>query len=161
MVAEAMQIACWKLTGDGSSASHFTAITGCGAGDTYTAATVKYFNPMMQNSATTGTQAKRAADAVVTRANFGDGTSNVADKAITATMQTARARAQANLWYAEWAITGLNTELTNVGDPTTKVAQVAANTWSSRTVGAAEATVAAKQVLLTAATESEAAAISW
>lgn len=83
MVAEAMKAACWQLAGDGSSASHFTAVNGCGIGDTYDEAGTEFFNPILQNSGTDGTQAKWAADATTTRANFGDGTDHDDDKAIT------------------------------------------------------------------------------
>lgn len=109
MVAEAMKAACWWLDGDGSDAAHFKAVTGCGPGDTYSndGGTTKFFNPIMQNSATAGTQAKWDADATAERDNFGDGTSNSDDKAITDALNTARARAQCNLWYGEWAVTGL------------------------------------------------------
>jgi len=161
MVAEAMKAACWQVANGGATDGDFTAITGCGFGNTYTAATVKYFNPIMQNSATTGTQAKIAADAATTRANFADGTGHADDKSITAALQEARARAQCNLWYAEWSETGLQAELTKVGDPAKRSTEEADGTWATRTVGAAEAAVAAKQVLLTAAEQEEAAALRW
>lgn len=162
MVAEAMKAACWYLSDPAASdVSHFKTVDGCGPGDTYEEGGDDFFNPIMQNSGTAGTQAKWAADAVVTRANFGDGTSNVNDKAITVALNEARARAQCNLWYGEWAVTGIAAELTRVGDPAQKSTEEGNGTWSGRTVGAAEATVAAKQVLLTAATEEEAAALRW
>jgi hypothetical protein len=161
MVAEAMKAACWWLDGNGSDVSHFKPVDGCGPGDTYDESGTEFFNPIMQNSGTAGTQAKWDADATLTRANFGDGTSNVNDKAITVALNEARARAQCNLWYGEWAVTGIAAELTRVGDPAQKSTEESNGTWAGRTVGAAEATVAAKQVLLTAATEEEAAALRW
>jgi hypothetical protein len=86
MVAEAMLAACWEKNGDGSSASHFTAVAGCDGGDIHDDSGTLYFNPIMQIATTAGTQSKWLADAATTRANFGDNSSNPADKSITAAM---------------------------------------------------------------------------
>lgn len=57
---------------------------------------------------------------------------------ITQAQQDARALAQANLWHADWAITGLDTEWKYVGKDDgsvvaadAKSAQVTADTWKT------------------------------
>ena len=76
-------------------------------------------------------------------------------------MQLARAKAQVNLWYADWTSTAYTEDLTLTGNEANKSAEVTADTWKTRTIGAAEATETTKTNLYTAAQKEKAAAERW
>lgn len=101
--------------------------------------------------------------AAVTRDKFADGTGNASDKSITNDMQTARAKAQAALWFMDFRKLAMENALLLVGDETKKVAESASNvdTWKTRDLGKAEITQASKVKQLAAATANHAAALRW
>jgi hypothetical protein len=155
-----MKVACWKDS-TGSPAGTFVAgdeYAWCHYNDGITGS--QKFNYLLQGSANANSYIRVAADATTAQAGFGGGVSGT-DKSISAAMQTAKAAAQVNLWFADWVSTALTEDLTLTGNETNKAAEVTADTWKNRTIGAAEATETTKTNLYTASQKEKAAAERW
>lgn len=155
LLAEALKVGCWKDKTGGNFASG-DAFAFCNYKDGGFTGNER-FHPLMQGSNVATSQVKATEAATSAATNF-DGTGTGSDTHITSTMQDARARAQVNLWYGDWLLAALNTQFNAVGDETTKASN---GSWSSTTIGAAEATQTAKQALAAAANEELLAATRW
>lgn len=101
---------------------------------------------------------KNAVDAETLRGTFGDADSN--DTAVTVARQVARAKAQVNLWFADWLSTALDEDWVLTGKEANRSTEAGA-TWQSRTLGAAELTQTTKVALLAAAEKEHAATVAW
>lgn len=154
-------VACWKVKGASAYASG-DAITGCNTKDGSFTGTAgnggEHFNPLMQGSGNANSYVRVAADATTAKGTFADGTSN--DISITGAMQAARARAQANLWFADWVLTALDEDWVLTGKEANRTTEAGA-TWNGRTLGAAEVVETSKIGLLAAAEKEKLAVIQW
>lgn len=153
--------ACWKVKGAAAYASG-DAITGCTTKDGAFTGTAgnggEHFNPLMQGSGNANSYVRVAIDATTAKGTFADGTAN--DISITAAMQAARAKAQANLWFADWVLTALDEDWVLTGKEANRTTEAGA-TWNGRTLGAAEVVETSKIGLLAAAEKEKLAVIQW
>lgn len=133
------------------------------AGDQYSwvvwtdSANAGEFHPLIQNSANANSYVRISAAADTAKGDFGTGGGS--DVSITAAMQTARATAQVNLWFADWYLAAFNAEWDYVGRAANKATQ---GDWGTNTeIGKAETTVASKLAMKDAATADKLAVTRW
>lgn len=137
-MSEMVKVAGWKTKGGAQYSSADDYFSWVGTTDS---ASAGQFHPLMQGSANANSYVRIKADADTAQDGFGDGGGS--DKSITAAMQTSRAAAQANIWFADWYLAAYNNELENyIGIEANKASL---SDWSTQyEIGKAEAVVASK-----------------
>jgi len=123
----------------------------------------------LQVAATTNTYLHAEAASDVAKALFVSVSPAESDKAITATKQGTRAKAQVNRWFQGWVATALDEDwkLTGKDDSATGGTNMAdekaagTDTWRTRTIGAAEALQTNAVAATAAATKNKDAATRW
>lgn len=151
-----MGVACWK---DETSSGTFVSgdeYSWCHSNNGLTGS--QKFHPLLQGADNADSAVALALSATSLMGTFGDGTSN--DTGITTAEQVARAKAQVNLWFADWVITALDEDWVLTGKEANRTAEAGA-TWEGRTIGNAEVVQASKVALLAAATKEKDAVTRW
>lgn len=170
-MVEMMKVACWK-TQSGSSNTVFAGADSfegswCHFNNANQDAPTggQHFHPLIQGIGNPRALVSIDATALAAKGTFGDGTGS--DTSITVALQVARATAQVNLWFADWVSTALDEDWVLTGKAANKASELtsptplAGDTWYTRTIGAAEFTVASKTALLAAAQANLDAAGRW
>lgn len=114
------------------------------------------FHPLMQGSANAESYVRLKADADTQKGSFDAASGNTA---VTGAMQAARARAQVNLWFADWYLAAYNNEWTvNIGKEADKASDAS---WATRDIGTAEAAKSAADTVNSSAAADLAAVTRW